>query len=258
MWFFAAIFLALLVLCNGVNAFSEPGAYERLFFYYAYLVDTQGGTKPANKIATGCAKLSGTRNPACSFNEFIKYISPDNKAISDVTRNTAPNVDTTAHLLIEKGITGQYEAGRIRSDVPQGMRGATAVAFAMEGVSNFLQGQANLNDYKTELQESANGITRGRQNASIDQVAEHMRKKGWQLVTRQEQIYQGSTMTAAIWDLRQTATENGKSIEETQEMIRNAKSEVADENHLNIAKLAKKAAATLAEDWVTVAKCSKP
>lgn len=79
-----SIWLFVVSLLTSVSAYSDPGAYERLWYYYAYTLDTAG-----NKVAPGCSGSAAGKR--CTFAEFMKYIdvSPENML------NTLENVDPT-------------------------------------------------------------------------------------------------------------------------------------------------------------------
>ena len=68
-----SILLFVVSLLIAVSAFSDPGAYERLWYYYAYTLDTTG-----EKVAPGCAAASGIgKGKRCSFEQFMKYIDKE-------------------------------------------------------------------------------------------------------------------------------------------------------------------------------------
>ena len=59
-------------LLSSASAFGDVGAYERLWYYYAYTLDTAG-----NKVAPLCR--GSLPNKRCSFEEFMKYIDVNPK-----------------------------------------------------------------------------------------------------------------------------------------------------------------------------------
>lgn len=64
------ILLVFAVLTTAISAYSDVGTYERLFYWYAYTLDTSG-----TKIAPGCAKSVSPENPVpCTFTQFMNYI----------------------------------------------------------------------------------------------------------------------------------------------------------------------------------------
>lgn len=78
----------LVFLVTKISAFSDAGAYERLWYWYAYTLDTGDGNK---KIAPGCAK-NGRR---CTFEQFMTFIDDDKppykKIKPEKLRNINPN-----------------------------------------------------------------------------------------------------------------------------------------------------------------------
>jgi hypothetical protein len=79
--------LFVVSLITSVAAFSEPGAYERLWYWYAYTMDTS-----RSQIATGCSKSVSSKKP-CTFTQFMKYIDLDPNA--DLIESAISKVDTT-------------------------------------------------------------------------------------------------------------------------------------------------------------------
>lgn len=60
--------LLLVILAARIAAFSDSGAYERLWYWYAYTLDTSG-----SKIAPGCA----SKARRCTFAQFMNFIEKD-------------------------------------------------------------------------------------------------------------------------------------------------------------------------------------
>jgi hypothetical protein len=79
------LFVASLII--SVAAFSEPGAYERLWYWYAYTMDSTH-----SKIAPGCSKSVSSKSP-CTFAQFMKYIDLDPNA--NLVESAISDVDTT-------------------------------------------------------------------------------------------------------------------------------------------------------------------
>jgi hypothetical protein len=103
--------LVLALFISVVVAYDEPGAYERVFLWYAREIDIQSGRAP--RIAPGCPK-------PCSFNQFVGYIndpliaSPGPQILDDAN-DRLPKVSTAVKGILAKGMTGPYEFGRIIS-----------------------------------------------------------------------------------------------------------------------------------------------
>ena len=86
-----SIWVFLISLLTSISAYSAPGAYERLWYYYAYTLDTAG-----NKVAAGCASPP----KRCTFQQFLDYIDQNPKALTPLTGNIDPtNVDDTVRCL---------------------------------------------------------------------------------------------------------------------------------------------------------------
>lgn len=95
-------------IISGVVAFEIAGAYERVFFWYAREIDIQNGRNPP-RIAPNCP-------PPCSFNQFIAFINdpdliPRPNLVDERVRK--PEVTRTIRALIDNGLTGTYDDGRI-------------------------------------------------------------------------------------------------------------------------------------------------
>ena len=85
--------LALFAFMFGqALAYEAAGAYERMWYWNAYLVDTHEFSQPATKIAPDCHTVMAafiTRGRRyCDFNQFIQYI--ENGEIIKKTGKQAP------------------------------------------------------------------------------------------------------------------------------------------------------------------------
>ncbi|KAF3909317.1 hypothetical protein ABW20_dc0109612 [Dactylellina cionopaga] len=84
--FFVVLFFAI----NPISAFDIRGAYERIFFWYAYRLQNQiidahpdGSKEP--KIGVGCVGTAPKRR--CTLAEFIKHVTqtyPDDTAAPSI------------------------------------------------------------------------------------------------------------------------------------------------------------------------------
>lgn len=103
---FLAIFGSALIAA----AYSTPGAYERLLYYYAYKLDNMGGGKT---IAGGC-KPRGV----CTFDEFVHFIEGRgaSEATVKITTEEFPPIEPTVELLVKAGKTGTIAESRIISN----------------------------------------------------------------------------------------------------------------------------------------------
>jgi hypothetical protein len=101
--------LVLALYISVVGAFDVPGAYERVFLWYAREIDTKSDRAP--RIAPGCPR-------PCSFNQFVAYISrPELSPVPELIEENdrLPKVNTAVRALQAKGLTGLYNFGRIFS-----------------------------------------------------------------------------------------------------------------------------------------------
>lgn len=109
--------LSLAYLATLVSAYGLYGAYERLFFYYAYLIDAEQNGGNAKVIASGCAKAQGaTKTGKCNFNQFVEYINKkaagqDKPFPVSITTDPMPDIDKTADALYAAKPPGQTERG---------------------------------------------------------------------------------------------------------------------------------------------------
>lgn len=63
----AAIWLAIASIAYG---FGEPGAYERVLFYYAYVAECADTNNNPTSIGANCARNGNV----CNFDAFMSYI----------------------------------------------------------------------------------------------------------------------------------------------------------------------------------------
>lgn len=108
MRFFLLLFLSLAQLLVPATAFGLYGSYERVVFYYAWLIDKElnGGT--ATTVATGA---SGN-----TLYSFVNYIAGEYKNVPSFTTAAGADIDTLARQLNTLGINGNYEPVRIISE----------------------------------------------------------------------------------------------------------------------------------------------
>lgn len=209
------LLLAVLLLVGKATAYSTTGAYERLWYYYAYLVDTDGGKTAATKIAPGCSSFMNTKGrKPCSFNEFIEYIAriekdapkPDFK----VTNDLAPDLEETAKLLQEKGLTGPYHNYRIREGINN--VNAYGVAQVMESITGFLQGKlGDYKEYQEAISKATTAVARLRTEASVKALADALREDPWkfkEVFTKKTPLWKGATETFDDLDFKRTLKAN--------------------------------------------------
>lgn len=118
----------LLLLCiwltSRVAAYDVPGAYERVFFYYAYLMEIELYGEP-KKISPACGRVMGTGGKPCSYDqwvEFVRVLDPKEKVdkinypriTGDAyAKGVFPNVHKSAQLTHEQEMTGALEPARV-------------------------------------------------------------------------------------------------------------------------------------------------
>ncbi|KZF19539.1 hypothetical protein L228DRAFT_285942 [Xylona heveae TC161] len=106
----------LVYLSAHVCAYGLAGGYERMYFYYAYLLDATANTTP-QKISSLCGKRFGT--DICSFHQFLKYINipfPTDQelALAGISNAEEPDIETTANALgAVKRLSGTVNPGRV-------------------------------------------------------------------------------------------------------------------------------------------------
>ncbi|KXT03384.1 hypothetical protein AC578_4014 [Pseudocercospora eumusae] len=221
--------IVFLFFCSfrSTFAFSTPGAYERMLYYYAYLVDTADGST-GSKIAVGCANAMNTKGRPCTFNQFIDYINDNtNPKGIDITSDKEPDVQRTAALLQENNLCGGYDYKKIRSDVSQ--REATAKLFL--SVQQFLEGTASgaSTAIKEGLQQASQGISQGRKAGATDHVEAKLKEKGIVMVRRQQPIFQGATEMVEVPDPGATRIQNNLSRQQVEDAFEEAMA--TEKNH---------------------------
>jgi len=103
------LWVILTCLAASVQGFGLAGAYERMFYYYAYLLDH---SLPNPKLANGCPN-------GCSFDEFIKYIG-QLKELPQITNEKYPDIHQTAKRMYDMHqstpnsvLLGNYQSQRV-------------------------------------------------------------------------------------------------------------------------------------------------
>ncbi|KAM0667770.1 hypothetical protein ACQRIU_003635 [Beauveria bassiana] len=98
--------LALLGFACLAAGYSIAGSVERMYFYYAYKLDT---LTPGNQvIAPGCKD--------CNLDQFIKHISKDKNIKVSISTEPFPEVVKTAQKIADEGLTGVIEIGQVVKD----------------------------------------------------------------------------------------------------------------------------------------------
>ncbi|KAK4503317.1 hypothetical protein PRZ48_006745 [Zasmidium cellare] len=159
-------FVLLLVFASSVIAYDLAGAYERVLFYYAYLADTNSGTRPSTKIAVGC-----NSKRACSFDEFVKYIAQPGQITVNVNpAGQYPDVESTANALKDSQTTGQVEPSKVIAGASDYSSLLTRLRDTLAGITpNAPQG------IKDGLAKASQGTARARMSAFYDEVDDAMK-----------------------------------------------------------------------------------
>lgn len=111
----------LLVLCAiNVAAFGISGAYERMFYWYAYQLDQASDGQKI--MAKNCAKDVGSGGK-CNLRQFLTYIAKDDKQanlarqLPDTINEPNINVDRAAGILDDGKVNGLYEEHHVCEEV---------------------------------------------------------------------------------------------------------------------------------------------
>ncbi|PPQ99593.1 hypothetical protein CVT24_005171 [Panaeolus cyanescens] len=107
------VFFFICSLVGVVRAYSIPGGYERVMFYYAYLMDCQlnGGTPKT--IAVKCGKTP------CTFDAFLRYIMKEPPATIDIFSKPYPAIpplQETALAVIDNDLAGGVDPSHVHTD----------------------------------------------------------------------------------------------------------------------------------------------
>src|ERR1700761_5535317 len=112
-----ALLFPLASIIVHVLSYDLYGGYERMYLYYAYLIDGQKNDGVPRKIAPHCARYMEARSGMCNFNQFIQYIN-DRKHPISIDDSRMPDVDRTANALVDAGdLTGEYKISLIMDDI---------------------------------------------------------------------------------------------------------------------------------------------
>ncbi|KAK2592628.1 hypothetical protein QQS21_009693 [Conoideocrella luteorostrata] len=178
-------FLCLVVFATG---FALPGAYERLYFYYAYRLEQLTGGKT---IAPGCSKAS-----PCSLKDFIQYIQTDQKTVLLKTTEDLPNIEETAKKIVDAGLTGEIAVNRVVTGISDFSVLLKKVAGIVEGKmkaslhtnnkaneAERKKAQSDLDDIKTKIPEAVKGIVNARLESALLEFRPY---KGFRIVPTKE------------------------------------------------------------------------
>ncbi|KAK4449030.1 hypothetical protein QBC34DRAFT_438471 [Podospora aff. communis PSN243] len=180
-----AVLWALGWAIASVSAYDLYGAYERIMFYNAYLMDwgKTGGNTRQMVMGPGC--VSKKKGSPCDLVEFIEYINNTKKTIkleglpaNFDSRNMSPaDVDKVAVAINKAEATGQYDTLKIHKEV--GSRNNPDGVFQKTG--QFIDGARRATGVSKNAVECAKAaVSRWaelRKYASNDAFAKHLEKK---------------------------------------------------------------------------------
>jgi hypothetical protein len=229
-FYFVSWLICLLPLSN---AYSTPGAYERLFYYYAYLADVSINNGRASTIATGWRCGSN-----CDFNHFVHWINdfdslnvidgkhpPIPLVATDDKENKRPDPEATARKLVlmsesgtfkigsetftwkKVGLTGHFNTARI-------VQGNDNLDTLIAQVSKFLAG--NRDRLSAEDLNALNTLSQRihfhRVLASSEKQADQLEKAGKNVVYQEKHLHDlpgGRVTTYQLVDRQATEDANG-------------------------------------------------
>jgi hypothetical protein len=166
-----SILVLVAQLATLLSAGGLAGAYERVYFYYAYLIDieTNGGTP--STIATGCRGASGG---TCNFNEFMAHIDKYPQSVpSNILSDRLPSLDVAAHGLFVDRVTGDYNTAAILEGEDRAQRVITGVAKFLQPILPAIDPQnTDQKQMKAAVQRAPDRIRFFRQQARTDPIRE--------------------------------------------------------------------------------------
>ncbi|KAK7741778.1 hypothetical protein SLS53_004842 [Cytospora paraplurivora] len=212
------ITLILTLLTGFCSAYSTPGAYERVWYYYAYLIDASlsGTGGLPSKIASGCAKVMGTGGKKCNFNQFVTYIEEkENKSLYTMdVGDDPPDVEKAARACVAADATGTYKWKRIVST-------ASTTSGVFKAVGNYLQGVIPAVDddtLKAGARNAVAAIKTTRQAGMSEDMESRLANAGIEIKYRENvPIFDGATETVTVFSKADTLASNegtGKLINE--------------------------------------------
>lgn len=234
------------------DAYSEPGAWERLFYYYSYLADVAiSGGKHPSKIAIGCSRHLDRK---CTFNEFIKFIDgskAEDKAKLDfnITPDERPDLRATAQKLIDRKITGTLNVNSIMKPFKDGQGEFEKFEYyelinKVGKFTGYVVTQTEDELLQQSCRDSCNAVLTLRQQASLE-VVEGKYKGQFpdiELQYKSLELYPGaadgySSLKFTVLDIQKTVKQNPTKKSEMKSIM----DEVVDFNHEQNIYFAKKA-----------------
>lgn len=245
------LYLFVVCLASVTVAYDIAGGYERLFYYYAYLIDVQLNGSP-QKIAVKCRGKS----KICTFNEFCKYITQSNTWKVDgvgsgsvdfsITDAAQPPVDVTAQKLLDNHATGPIKTARVWQGIDDDNAAAIQQLFAQ--ISGYISGQMGKFDndvLKNGVRDSIARVVQQRQMASSNALTKGILSSfpAATIVTTEREVIPSGTMT--LIDTDKTRQENSGLI--TSQQFNDVYKKVLDKEHKANIVYARNAQAVISE-----------
>lgn len=201
------------------------GAYERVLFYYAYLIDLEkSGSTFARHIASGCEPVP------CDANRFVKFISrypvTDSIQIDNMKWLAVPDMEKMAKDLFDKKMTGEIVFDSL---VKGKHRGYDDV---LQSVSDWLKNKAVLSNneaLKQGVRSAMRAVVVARQDATTSSFFEKNKAKYPNRHVYPVPLYEGTKEgdTAKIINHRETGVFNGVTLRDVQDDF----ADFADKGH---------------------------
>ncbi|KAJ5827673.1 hypothetical protein N7447_004436 [Penicillium robsamsonii] len=129
-----------------VSAYSNYGAYERVFYWYAYQVDADVHNGIPQIIAPSCKGAKGKR---CNFVEFITYIEKGKAGTKPTGFTDDMTIDARAQRLFDQQFTGTYDGMRI---IPGQSEDKQAVTRLMKAIGTKFRKESFLEEAEKKSQ----------------------------------------------------------------------------------------------------------
>jgi hypothetical protein len=204
------LFFFVVYLVTLSTAYDLPGAYERLYYYYAYLIDCQLNGDVPKTMAPGCAKYLKIKEKRCNFNQFLEYItkpSTDSTLDFNIATKEPPPLEETANKLILSKNTGTYLTPRIHKDIQKN----NDVEGVFRAVGNFVAGQISKlpnDDLKTPARDAIKAVWFNRMTASSNSLVEWITKSYPGLDFKYKETEFGTAGKVTLFDGVNTAKAN--------------------------------------------------
>ncbi|KUJ20370.1 uncharacterized protein LY89DRAFT_779150 [Mollisia scopiformis] len=217
--------IALIVFFRFTSAFGDAARYERVFYYYAYLIDaTLNAPNGPQTIAANCGKTMGVgTRTTCTFNQFNRYIANKGTNPPDGWDATAAQYPDGATITGDHGLSTTYQTARIGvniNDVATLLR--ETMSFTRKNIDLLPAGTAT-DTIKTNIFRQIVGIARTRMENKVNDLIEKFGGNGeggykWKdaqgvehqtqltIVTKEIATYEGAPDDAVSLDLDFQAT----------------------------------------------------